>query len=121
MFKLADTCRFKWPVTIRKPSSAEAGQIEEQSFVGLFRALPRTEAAALAEEMRRADTPETIAAAELHQIASVLEGWEDVVDDVGAPVAFGEEVLAAACEWPWFREATARAYAEGISGARLGN
>lgn len=121
MFKLSDTSRFKWPVTIRRPSPTDTGHIEEQTFVGLFRVLPRSEAAALAQEMRDATTSEEIAEAEDRQIARVLEGWEDVVDEGGTPIAFGAAALAQASQWSWFREAVSRAYAEGIGGARLGN
>jgi len=121
MFRLTVTNRFKWPVTVRKPSETTSGEVEEQSFVGLFRVLPRSEAVALAEEMRAADTVEKISAAEMGQIAAVLEGWEDVVDEVGCPLAFAPAILLEACEWAWFRDAVVKAYLDGVGGARLGN
>jgi hypothetical protein len=123
MFKLAQESRFKWPVTVRMPSPVEAGKVEEQTFIGLFRALPRNEALKLTEEMRAAETTEAIARAEAVQIAAILEGWEDVVDGDGAPTSFSAEALSAACEWPWFRDGLTRAYAEAMNGgaARLGN
>ncbi len=123
MFKLTQESRFKWPVTIVLPSASEVGDVEKQTFIGLFRALPRTEALKLTEEMGAAETSEAVARAEARQIAAVLEGWEDVVDADGAPTAFSADALAAACEWPWFRDGITRAYADAMSGgaARLGN
>lgn len=123
MFKLADAARFKWPVTIRRPSDTEAGEMVEETFTGLFRALPREETSSFITQMREARGVEEISDIEIAQIVAVLEGWEEVVDDKGKPVPFSADTLAAANRWVWFREAVAKAYTAAVNGgsARLGN
>lgn len=123
MFKIADVARFKWPVTIRRPSDVDAGEMVEETFTGLFRALPREESMVLLTRMREAREVDEISAIEIEQIVAVLEGWEDVVDDDGKPVPFSPEALAAANRWVWFREGISAAYGAAMKGgaARLGN
>ncbi len=123
MFKLVTTHLFRWPVVARVPSATAAGALEEAGFEVVFEALSRDEAAALTESMAAATTLRAIADAETAQIIRVVRGWSDVVDGEGDEVPFSEEALRAAAEFPWFRQAIARAYGEAMSGeaARLGN
>lgn len=124
MFRLTEIHRFSWPVKVEMPSATTPGSFEEQSFIGHFRLLSKDEQAALAEASAAAAQvgAEALAVEEMRQIAHVLEGWSDVIDEDGAPLAFSEEVLLAACAHQPVREAIGRAYAEAAAGkARRGN
>ncbi len=124
MFKMTETHRFSWPVKVKLPSSENPGTLETQTFTGHFRLLKKDEAAALAAAMEIARMKGIAAAdaAELDQIRAALEGWSDVVDDDGRPVAFSADALALACSSDPVRRAIAVAYGEGASGeARVGN
>lgn len=122
-FKLTDTPRYWWPVTVRMPSPDQPGKIVNQTLKLLFEPQSRSAAIDEAEALASLENPRDRAEAEMRQLKGVVTNWDDVTDDDGGAVAFSDEAFARALEFTWFRTAVYAAYAESLAGeeARLGN
>lgn len=122
-FTLAQTVRYWWPVTVRLPDPETPGKILEQQLQVLFEPKGRDEAIAAQEAYAQLDSAKERSAHEHRELADVVKGWDDVVDEEKAPIPFSEEALSRALQFSWFRAGVYEAYAQSLNGeeARLGN
>lgn len=122
-FKLAETYRYWWPVTVRVPDPANAGKILEQSLRVQLEPLPQADLDAALEDSLKLKTGREITAHGIRQVQRVVTNWDGVVDEKGAPVPFSDAMLEQALQHAWFRVAIQKALAESQNGeeARLGN
>lgn len=115
-FKLVDTYRYWWPVTVRIPHPDVAGTIQEQTLKVLFEAQDREDALAAQELYETLVTPRERAEHETTQLLAVVKGWDDVEGEDKAPVPFTEDNFRAALQKAWFRSAVYAEYANSLSG-----
>ena len=122
-FKLAETYRYWWPVTVRCPDPSNAGQIVEQQFRALFEPLDREEQLAEGEKAAGLTTMRAIVDHEIETALRVVKGWDGVVGDDGALVPYTPDLLKQALRHSWFRDGLQRALKDSLTGeaARLGN
>ncbi len=122
-FKLAETYRYWWPVTVRVPDPDRAGQILEQSFRVLFEPLDREAQLAESEKAAGLRSMRDLVDHEIETALRVVKGWDGVVGEKDLLVPFSEDVLTQALRWDWFREGLQKALKESLAGeaARLGN
>lgn len=122
MFILKDEISYWWPVNVRMPNATGSGDFTKQTFKALFEALTRDEAEALDKEVLAA-----LAAGDETKRDALLErvvkGWEGVVDEEKAAIAFSAGTLRQALQWPWVRVGFYDAWTQSQSGEkrRLGN
>lgn len=122
-FKLAETYRYWWPVTVRVPDPDNAGKILEQKFRALFEPMDREEQMAEAEKAAGLKTMRDLVDHEIDTALRVVKGWDGVVGEDGALVVFSADLLKQALRHSWFRDALQVALKESLAGeaARLGN
>lgn len=122
-FKLAETYRYWWPVTVRVPDPDNAGQILKQKFRVLFEPLDREEQLAESERAAGLKTMRDLVDHEIQNALRVVKNWDDVIGDGGEIVPFSEDKLRQALRHSWFRDGIQTALKESLSGeeARLGN
>lgn len=122
-FKLAETYRYWWPVTVRVPDPDQAGKIAEQSFRVQFQPLDREAQLAEGETAAALKTMRELVDHEIRNALSVVRNWDGVVDDAGEILPFSEARLKQALRHSWFRDGIQAALKESLSGeeARLGN
>lgn len=122
-FKLAETYRYWWPVTVRVPDPDNAGQILKQKFRVLFEPLDREEQLAESERAAGLKTMRDLVDHEIQNALRVVKNWDDVIGDSGEIVPFSEDKLRQALRHSWFRDGIQTALKESLSGeeARLGN
>lgn len=122
-FKLVETDRYWWPVTVRVPDAENPGKVIEQTFRAEFEPLSPEEEQESVEAIQKLTTAREIHAHGLEQSARVVRNWEGVIDGQGNPVPFSPEMLALALKKSWFRLGIQQALKESLSGeeARLGN
>lgn len=112
MFKLAPAPTFKAKVLVHVPG---VGRVEP--FQVEFRHMTQRKLQAFLEEVRTKKDSEAIDA-----LAEIIVGWDGVCDHAGDPIPFSREALATMIDiFPSTAEALFKAYAEELSGARLGN
>lgn len=121
-FKLAETYRYWWPVTVRVPDPDHAGQIVEQSFRVLFEPLDREAQLAESEVAAGLKTMRDLVDHETRNALRVVRNWDGVVGDDGV-VPFSEAMLKQALRHSWFRDGIQKALKDSLAGeeARLGN
>lgn len=127
MFTLASQCIVRWPVDIALPADGDA-QVTAQIRVS-YR-LPRhsetleylraIDALAAREAAGERVTVDLIALDDGRLRAHVV-GWDDVIDESGAPVVFSPESLEAVIDIPWVRTALLSGLRDAVSGAREKN
>lgn len=122
-FKLVETDRYWWPVTVRVPDPANPGKVIEQTFRAEFEPMTPEQEQEAAEIIQKLETAREIHAHGLEQVARVIRNWEGVIDAEGNPVPFTTDMLALALKKSWFRIGIQAALKESLSGeeARLGN
>lgn len=122
-FTLMKTASYWWPVTVRIPSQTKPGVWDEQKLKLHFVAQTRDDAVAAQAKYEKMRSISDRAAHESAQLADRVIGWEDVLDEDGAPIPFSADVFDQAMQHSWFRTAVARAYSDSQIGdaARLGN
>jgi len=121
-FVLAAAVSYWWPVTVRIPDPENAGAVIEQKLKVLFEPEDQDAALEQAEIYAGLATPKERAEHEHRQLARVVRGWDDVIDEEKKPVPFTEDNFRAALQQRWFRDGLYRGYAESLNGeARLGN
>lgn len=108
VIKKEDT--FSWPVTVKVP---KAGSFEANTFSGTFRVLDT-------------DTIDKAAAgkdSDNVMFDAILCGWEGVIDEAGAEVAYSKATHAQLRKNPLVRMAVIGAYTEAMTGraAQSGN
>lgn len=119
-FVLTESYVYDWPVKALVPDPSKPGAMLEQELVVKFAAMSRDEAKRLDAEI--AALPETEQVARQDDVLRrVLVGWEGVVDSEDRRVPFAQETLDIALQFPWFRSACYRAYADSLRGAVAGN
>ncbi|WP_353429034.1 hypothetical protein [Paracoccus denitrificans] len=122
-FKLAETYRYWWPVTVRVPDPDNAGQILKQKFRVLFEPLDREEQLAEGERAAGLKSMRDLVDHEIQNALRVVKGWDGVVGEGDLLVPFSEEMLRQALRHSWFRDGLQAALKESLAGeeARLGN
>ncbi|WP_347268182.1 hypothetical protein [Paracoccus sp. (in: a-proteobacteria)] len=121
-FKLAETYRYWWPVTVRVPDPETPGRFVKQGFRVLFEPLDREAQLAEAEKSAALKTMRELVDHEIENALRVVRNWEGVVGDDGI-LPFSEEMLKRALRHSWFRDGLQQALKESLAGeeARLGN
>lgn len=121
-FKLAKTHRYWWPVKVRVPDPANAGQFLEQELRLELEPLPRDEVIASQERLGELKTVREAIDHEVAEMLRVVRNWDGVVDD-GGTVPFSIEAFGAALQHSWFRAGVSEAMRASLNGeeARLGN
>lgn len=122
-FKLSNSHRYWWPVTVRIPDPENPGCIIEQKLKVQFEPLSRDDLLAAQEKAARLKDFRELAEHEAAQSRRIVKNWDGVVDDAGEPVPFSPEHLDRALGQSWFRKAIQDALQESMNGeeARLGN
>ena len=122
-FKLAQTYRYWWPVTVRVPDLENAGQIVEQRLRVQLEPMPQDEYDATLAETATLLTARELTAHGIKSIQRVVRNWDGVIDGNGEPVEFSEDMLSQALQYSWFRIGIQKALQESQNGeaARLGN
>lgn len=122
-FKLAQTYRYWWPVTVRVPDPENPGQIIEQQLKVQLVPLSQKDLDAAQDESVKLKTVREVNEHGIGQLLRVVRNWEGVVDDAGEPVPFTEDGLRLALQHAWFRAGIQKALHESQNGeaARLGN
>jgi hypothetical protein len=121
MFVLVDDYEFKFPVDVKMPDPKTPGRFVTQQFQATFRAMSQDEARRIDGEMAElSDAERQVREHEL--LHRVVLDWSDVVGEDRKPVAFSDDALAKALQFPWVRTALYTAYAKAMSGdAKRGN
>ena len=122
-FRLAETYRYWWPVTVRCPDPSNAGKIVEQQFRALFQPLDREEQLAESAKFANLNTMREMVDQEIENALRVVKGWDGVIGDDGALIPFSTDLLKQALRHSWFRDALQKALKDSLAGeaARLGN
>lgn len=122
-FKLAETYRYWWPVTVRVPDPENAGKILEQKFRALFEPMDRDEQMAESEKAAGLKTVRELVDHEIETALRVVKSWDGVTGDDGNLVPFTPDLLKQALRHSWFRDGLQAALKESLAGeaARLGN
>lgn len=108
MFTFNPRPRFTTTVTVREP-----GTTEEQTFTGIFQALPQDET----ERLQGRDVPaDRIAEANREWLSKIFVGWEDDLFVDGAALPVTPENIDLLMSAPWVRSAVVAAYLRELSG-----
>lgn len=100
MFKIKnDQVIRNWPCKV--PVAKDGGEIEHHKI-------------ALDFELLSGDELEGLVDAEA--LKRVIKGWDGIADEVGEPLPFNEENLAAVCRMPNFRKAAFKGYWDCVAG-----
>ncbi|MGD9539092.1 MAG: hypothetical protein AB7P52_17805 [Alphaproteobacteria bacterium] len=119
MFKLTDDYTYDWPVTIHVP--AAGGKKEPHQVTIVYRALAQAEFEQLSREMIGAE-PADAEGATLDLFVRIVAGWgKDICDELGAPLSYTRENLAALIARPYVRRAVLQGYIESVNGAASKN
>ena len=102
-FKLAETYRYWWPVTVMVPDPQKPGKYIEQGFKAELEPLSQEELTCASEESASLTSMREITKHGIQQIQRVVKNWSDVVDPDGATVPFTPEKLEMALQHAWFR------------------
>lgn len=113
-FKITDTYRFWWPVTVRIPHPENAGAVIEQTFEGLFEALNDDKANELDEAFAGLETDEERKAHQHDVIRAVLKDWRGVVAEDESEQPFTSEALEQCIKNNRFRVGVYEAYAQAM-------
>lgn len=97
----------KWPVTVRVP--IDGGRSTEETFTGHFKLLTKS----------RADELDAGTVYEL--LSEVLVGWDGVLDEDGADVAFTPDHRDALFEFQHTRDGVLEAYRRAAAGGKSKN
>ena len=122
-FKLAETYRYWWPVTVMVPDPANPGKFLKQELKVELEPLPTDELMAAQELSSSLATMREVTDHGIQQIQRVVKNWSDVVDPDGEIVPFTPEKLEMALQHAWFRAGIQRALVASQNGEapRLGN
>lgn len=122
-FKLSETCRYWWPVTVRQPDPERAGKFATSTLEVLFEPDTRDQVLADIETLTALATDVERVEHEINRYLRMIADWRNVVDDNDQPVPFSSAALRQALGRNWFREAVDRAFSDSVLGqeARLGN
>ncbi|WP_194745720.1 hypothetical protein [Thermaurantiacus tibetensis] len=105
MFRLVKTVVAPWPV--RVPVVGEDGEVREEVARLRFERVGQAEF----ERLFAPVEGEEAARAQLRALFDrVVRGWEDVVDEAGAPVSFSAEAAERLLDFPGFAPAFVRAF-----------
>jgi len=120
-FTMTRKHRYWWPVKVAVPNPEldKAGEWLEMNFRMRFAALPREEADAISEKLKKSE------GADIHaDLMRVVKDWdEDIIDADGKPIPFSPEAFAELLQISWYRMAVYRAWGDSLIGeaARRGN
>lgn len=120
-FKITDTYRFWWPVTVRMPDQKNAGKIIEQKFEAYFEALSDERAKALDKAFNNLKTDEERQAHEHDVLREVLKDWKGVVGEDDQKQPFTAELREVCINNTWFRAGVYEAYRQAMRAEAAGD
>ncbi|MES0879700.1 hypothetical protein [Roseibium sp. SCP14] len=120
-FKITDTYRFWWPVTVRMPDPNNAGAIIEQKFEALFEALPEDRANEMDEAFAALETAKDRKAHQHDAIREILKDWRGVIAEDESEQPFTEDAREQCIQSTWFRIGVYDAYAQAMRAEEAGD
>lgn len=122
-FKLAQTYRYWWPVTVQIPDPENPGQFVAQDLRVQLEPMTQTEINAAQEDAAKLKTMRAVTDHGVRQMLRVIKSWDGVVGEDGQPLPFAPAALEQALQHPWFRAAINKALLDSQNGeaARAGN
>lgn len=122
-FKLIDTYRYWWPVTVSIPDEKKPGKFVKQTLQIEFESIPQDEAVAAQQDYDKLTKSSERIEHEREQLLKAVKDWKGVEGPDGDDLPFSEDVFRAALQHPWFRIALYSAQGDSLNGraAAAGN
>lgn len=107
MFKLMQKSAVWWPVSINEP--IDGGKVAIHPCEIEFELLPQSEYELLAQD------------GDITLLERLVQGWRDILDERGEPLAFNEDNIQALLQVPYVRSSFLQGYMQAVSGAAVKN